>query len=469
MENIKKIFISIKDDKLKGMVLLTDKTIEKYGYGESNRVLGNAYDVAINLLKQIYKDELAGLDDQESVNKLANMGKIIVNKKDLVTKLTSYNDGDIENPIKYVFEYGDKKEEIKLEDCYDKEDYIKKISEKLENVFKTYELKVNSDNLEEKLEELSKLGLYEEIDLSKHLDESLNESLDEVEEIKEHKIKNFVVNHKALSALMLAGTILLVTMIPSCSKKNKNNDDVIPLPTANVTVTPTKTLVPTVQPTEVPKIEEIPTLEPVEFFKEIYIVGEENFFNNYEEPSSDILVVKEVNGKTHSMGDGTYDYTFDHLNAVRNANMSSVANKIQSNIKIQDNGTYIYYENRFYDRDIRDKAYVKYFSMIGNAMIKNAYEYQQFGIVNDYAKLSDYEVVRLIRDNVPLHVYICGCEDYICFSELSNEAKEVVLNIAWTNNLPLNKEIINYDGESLNQDNISDIIINQANMLNITK
>ena len=104
--------------------------------------------------------------------------------------------------------------------------------------------------------------------------------------------------------------------------------------------------------------------------------------------------------------------------------------------------------------------------MIGNQIIKSAYEDDYFRGMIDNSVKSAEEVVRLIENDEPLEVYICGCEDYICFSELSNEAKEVVLNIAWTNNLPLTNTIT-YNGNT--QDDISDIILDKANELGMIK
>ena len=81
--------------------------------------------------------------------------------------------------------------------------------------------------------------------------------------------------------------------------------------------------------------------------------------------------------------------------------------------------------------------------------------------VNYYVKQSGFDVIRLIRDNEPIVVYINGEQQYISYSDLSQEAKEIVLQIVIANNCPMCKDIIDYNGSSYNQDQISEIILNK--------
>ena len=134
---------------------------------------------------------------------------------------------------------------------------------------------------------------------------------------------------------------------------------------------------------------------------------------------------------------------------------------------------------------LSDKAFVKYFSMYGNQIIKNVYKNNQIQGVNEYAKQSCYEVVRCIRDNQPLSVIINGQLQQIYYNDLSNKAKETVLNIAWSNYIVLNSNPdlykissygeeanipeIHYNNEILTKSDIADILITAYEELSITK
>ena len=207
-------------------------------------------------------------------------------------------------------------------------------------------------------------------------------------------------------------------------------------------------------------MEPMETVAPLEYFKEIAFVG----MDNYKDTCSDTILIEKLNGEQYEIYDENYNSS-ETLIEIRNQNMSSVGNYVQSYIPIKDKGIYIYHENIF-NNNLRDKAFVKYFSMIGNQIIKSAYEDDYFRGIVDNAVKSAEDVVSLIENNEPLEVYICGERQFIYFDELSHEAKEMVLNIAWTNNLPLSN-IKTYNGHT--QDDISDIILNKANELDMIK
>lgn len=462
---IKKIILSMDGKNLNGFVVVRDNKVEPYGYGKMiKEELLNKYSKLILELKEQNKDNLNGLNNQDAVNKLYLLGKLEYSDKNLITKITNCFDSE-ENIEKIIVNYIDRQEEIKLKDCNDEADFYEKFKEKLVEMCKTYEIKLdNKDDLtEDFIEKLNLMGLLEDKQEGKIVDDKVSTSLvatdDETYSKKEiltgAKIKNFVVNHKLLSGLIATGVIGLILSTHGCHKKTNNNQtEVINLNNDDYIETQVDYVYE----------EELPTVEPLEYFKEISFANEEMIFPCYIETSDDTLIAKEYSGKSYNVFDSYYGNK-DNLIAVRNENMSNVANYIQSDIKIKDQGIYIYHENLF-DNNLRDKAFVKYFSMFGNQIIKNAYQNKEYGLVIDNAIKSDEELIRLINNNEPLEVYIYGEKQYIYFNELSHDAKEMVLNIAWTNNLPLNKSIVL---SGYNQDDISSIILEQADMLNMIR
>ena len=458
---IKKILLLMKGIDLDGIIVLRDESIKKYE-GVSNAKLKKEYSNLIQELKEQYKTELIDLNEKEVVNKLYSLGKIEYQDAKTITKITNYLDSD-EKPIKFVLDTVNGQEEIKFDDCFDESDYYSKFKEKLVLMCNAYDIKLETstdlnDSLIEKLKKADLLETKkEEKEIEKNFYNTCEVKEDEVT-VGGSKIKNFVVNHKLISGLIAAGVIGLVLSIPGCSKKNNNKVNNEDYSSNN------DKIYEEISFEEEPVIEVIPTVEPLEYFQEIAYVNEESIFPCYIETSDRNLIALEYDGRSYDISDYYYG-NIDNLIATRNENMSNVANYIQSNIKIRDKGIYIYHENLF-NSNLRDKAFVKYFSMFGNQIIKNAYQNKDYGLVVNNAVMSDEAVIELINDNLPLEVYIHGERQEIYFNELSHDAKEIVLNIAWTNNLPLNKEIVL---SGYNQDDISNIILEQADMLNMIR
>lgn len=468
---IKKIILSMDGKELKGLIVIRDNIVEHFGYGKiiKNELYRKYMDLIQELANQC-QEEVAGLSNQDLVNKLFLLGKIEYNRKNLILKITDCFDIDNKHN-KFIVEYENSKEEVKLSDCKNEEEYLNKYIKRLLEVCNTYGIKVTSvddlkNGLLKKLKDLSLVEDKKETKTNRIVndvidnvidDEDLNEDLHSV--VNDSKIKNFVMNHKVLSGILAAGTILLITTIPGCCKKHnkdnavKYNDEPIYLEFEDVEEQE-PILASVVEPSEI---------------KEIYIDGEEYLFKDYVEPSNEMVIAKDVLGTEYYMDDKTFNYSFDNLNEIRNGNLSSIGNYLQSGIEISDQGKYIYYENKFLDKDLIDKAYIKYFSMLGNEIIKNAYVDDNLAKIYDYSRLSAINVVDMIRDDYPLHVFINGQENYIHFSELSKEAKETVLNIVWTNNIALNQKVIYSDNCELNQDDISNIILEKYDQMNMVK
>ena len=456
---IKKIILTMNDEKsLKGLVVVRENSVEKIGYGKiSNEELLKKYSKLVSELKEEYKDELDGLDSRQSVNKLYNLGKLEYSDKKIITKITNYLD-ESENPIKFVVTSTDGEEEIKLSDCYDDKDYILKFKDKMVEMCNTYNIELDSqdDVTDEFIENLEKMGLLENKQEEKIIRETLPETGEKSTELNKEvltdaKIKNFFVNHKLLAGLITAGVVGLILSTHGCHKKEDTKTIINDTPNDNYEE----------ETVEWNVVEDtLPTVEPIEYFKEIAFPN----MVDYVDTVSDNVIVETLDGSTYNADDYYYGDK-DTLIEIRNTNMSNVANYVQSDIAIKDQGSYIYHENLFND-NLKDKAYVKYFSMIGNQIIRSAYQDNYFRGILDNSVKSDEEVVRLINNDEPLEVCICGQMEYIRYSELSKSAKEMVLNIAWTNNLPLSRTIL---PSGYTQDDISEIILDKSNDLGIIK
>lgn len=445
MNNIKKVILSMDKsqktnsfDNLKEIIVIRDNSVDRY-----TSDLKAKYVTIVKELFEQYKNELKDLKINEAINKLGNDLNIInYNREDIIKKMIIYiDDKDI---VKYKAIYNGHEEELSVDECFDPDDFANKVSEKGKEFARIYGI--------ESLSELKKLGLIEAEELNKKLNETM----------KENKIKNLIVNHKTVSGI-LAGAIAIVGIWGGAKLLSKHNNE-----ENSSTQIEFFNEQPSIPPLYT-ELEEIPTIEPTMIPKEIAIKSENKIFPNYEEPNNNRIIVKKINGDNYYLEDNlSFDILFENY---RNPNMSSVGNNVQSNISKEDSGAFIYFENKFNDNLI-DKAYVKYFSMLGNEIIRNAYLENNMGIsygVDYYVRQSGVDVVRLIRDNKPLVVYINGEKQKIRFDELSVEAKEVVLQIAIANNCPTYKDTIEYNNEIINQDDISNIIINKWNELEYSK
>ena len=440
---IKKIILSvdvsdgndITEDKIQGIVVVSENDIVRYGYGKMTQdELMKKYSELTDELLKIHESELTGLDKQQAINKLCVLKKIEISDKKVISRITTY-----EKSNKFIVEYADADTKTYNYDTTEKYDYnLKKVIKELVDFYGLYDAHDYEEYPVEYLNSLSEMGLYREV---KPLSETL----------KLNQVKNFVLNHKVLSGV-LAGAITLglgygvYKLSKSGSVSNPSNGNA-------VISTTTDDVSPTLQP------------KPVMFENEQYL------FPFYVDVSSEDIIVNEINGISHYMNDG-YDSSFAHLNEMRNQEMSSVANHVQNGSSLERSGNIIYYENKFANSDSAERYFVKYFSIIGNSIIRSAYQENNYesdyGVLR-YSKLSAKEVIRLICDDEPLIIYINGEKEYVRYSQLSTEAKEAVLNIAWANNLPFYNQTLSYNGALYTQDDISEIIIDLYNNLNMVK
>ena len=373
-------------------------------------------------------------------------------------------------------------------------DEIMRIYTNYVNILKN-QYKIQLDGLNTDKEQVNKLASLGVIERNEHFfdyDEPENDNEVEDNYVESSKIKNFIVNHPYISAAIVTGaTFVIVHSGIKLAKKNYNTKDNKNKTTMELQL-PEETKKPEfefVQETKAPRITpkhtvtSKTTVKPKDTSSKIsFLYHNSNF--TYPEPSSNKILMRKVNGEEYF----SFNDNLESLMEIRNYNMDSVANKVQSDIEIDNDGMYIYYENLFNDYDIKDKAFVKYFSRFGNQIIKCAYQDNNFDLelgVNKFAKQSCYDFIRYVRDNEPLSVYIDDIKQDIYYSELSKDAKEAVLNIAVANYTALNSypELykddpdreesliieINYKNEEITKADVLDIIINAYNELHLTK
>ena len=476
MENIRKIIYSLDNEKnIKRIICIDDENITRYSSEDlSQNDLRKIYlECCSNLFKK-YEKELEGLSKQDKLNKLASMGLIVRKEKNLIIHVTEYDD-----PVMMKIIYEEKDEEIKASDM-EADEYISACNNIFKKICEDYDIEAN--NIDELKTQLKNIGIYEE---SKTLSEVLED---------EH-ISNFHINKRLIAgilgtsalALMICGGVKLIKHINKENKENKKQN-VIETPiyyeptstpyTEKVVEEPFMFLeeqTPTPEPT--PTQTPAPTVAP-----EIYFVNEKEIFPGYEEVRGKNIILTDINNSMFL----TYSEKTDFYE-IRNKTMDAIANYIQSNIPNEEKGYYIYFENLFRDAELSDKAFVKYFSMLGNEIIKSFYKDNNYDVngSNKYAIKSCYEVVRCIRNNEPLSVYINGELKDIYYSDISNNAKYAVLNIAWSNYTVLNSSPdlykisdlgeeakipeIHYNNEIITKSEIADILINAYENLSITK
>ena len=440
---IKKIVCGLEDGNLKTLVVIRDTNVSIYeSHKYSNEELQNHYNEAILELIAKHFDVLEGVKEEEIPDKLSEMGAILLRDEKIITKIEIYDD-----PIKMVVSYSNgTKEQVNYDNLFESE-FVNACKTKVRELKNTYELS---------FEDLKNLKLYEVFNIKKENTEYVEE------ETLTTKIKNLVINHKLLAGLV-AGAILITGGI----KLSKNSSNKGETKTAIVLETEMPTNVPTMKPTIVPTVEPTPVVTPTPTPAPTMNDTMQPLIDYRHQETAGSVIVEEIkDGEviSHKVGDNSYDYSTENLLQVRFDNMSDLGNAVQnSHSRLSEVGTVIYFDKLF--MDARDKAYVQYFSRLGNEIILNAYKDDDISYSNYYTKWSCYEVVRCIRDDYPIKVLIDGKEQYIRYSELSREAKEIVLNIAWGNYFPLNKQTISYNGESLIQDDIGDIIIEASDQL----
>ena len=149
--------------------------------------------------------------------------------------------------------------------------------------------------------------------------------------------------------------------------------------------------------------------------------------------------------------------------------MASHINNPNENPDLTTTGTFIFYEKFFQNE--ADRAYIKYFSNIGNEIIYQAFYNNNMDTAREYIQVANYEIVRCIRDLEPVRVNINGEERYVTYDDLTPNAKQLVLNIAYATSYALTSDTFEYNDEIIDKEDTQMIVIDANNILNnsITK
>ncbi len=484
MENkIIKVILSMAQNTLRGIIVQREHTVKKYGYGKisHNQLLEKYSEIARELKKQYIK-EIDGLSEQDAINKLYLMGKFQYNRDNLITNVTIYDENTENEKMKVVYE--DKTEYINKNNS----DYDQRKEMIIKELCSNFDIKDDND----RLNKLKFSGLYKI--------KTNSEKIEKV--IKENKIEKLKIRNKKILSAILAGAITVTGIgigIAKFNRKNNNsnsfnnkvetlldkpNDTKVPTIYEDIirneehnnsemidifnspTISPTSTIKPTTKPTVFETNTIKPSSSPAIIFnnkiKNIHFINENEYFMNYEDIIDSKIIAKKINGFNFYIEKDKINRIIKNMNALRQDNLLNTNDK--NNVRIL-----VFYEKLLTLDDEKSKAFVKYFSMIGNEIILNL---DNLNNKNDYAILSSSEVIRLIRDNEPLVCYINGKREQIYFSEIEKEAQDMVLNIAWLNNSILTNDI-QYNDINISKEKIYDIILgatdprkNMKNFLN---
>ena len=256
-----------------------------------------------------------------------------------------------------------------------------------------------------------------------------------VEEVK--AIRNLKVNWKVVTSLIIAGAIVWVgkshygrfVKNNAIQNNTQSNEPIITsAPKVTPTPAPTKTPVPTQVPTKTP--------EPV---VETQTYQGDNLPNTIDFellgiPTRTDVVRIEVdyeNGKYGRIYTKTDNKTEDIDEMIALAN--NTTNCIIFNTKSSNAGSLVYYENLFVEQP-EIASFVAHFSKFYNGLVEESYSNQttlRTEDENEYVKLANSEIIRLICNDNPLEVTLeNGKKVEVCYNDLPEDAKYVVLSIA---------------------------------------
>ena len=451
MENkIVKINLNFDTDGVKSIVVVRENKIE-------TRTNPNYFlQVFASLFNEIRNSnsEYKNLSEEELKNKLQEKGLLKEYSKLYIKNVQVDNDGIT------IINSNDEKERI---DKASTEDY--------DNI---YDSTIDSLRSYYGDVDFEKLGLLVD---NRKKEKNIKKENNDLKGVKNIKITKKMIALVTTGALLLMGASgyvgHLLTNRNSQKENHKSQNNIeweftTPTPTPElITVTPTVTA--TSLPTPTPTVQPTPTAPPI-----IYNQPEVSFTQLEDDPNSQVLAIEIYDGYVtpHEYSDSDFDCSIDNLVNIRLQNTSDLASHINNpneNPDLTTTGTFIFYEKFFQNE--ADRAYIKYFSNIGNEIIYQAFYNNNMDTAREYIQVANYEIVRCIRDLEPVRVNINGEERYVTYDDLTPNAKQLVLNIAYATSYALTSDTFEYNDEIIDKEDTQMIVIDANNILNnsITK
>lgn len=446
MENkIVKINLNFDTDGVKSIVVVRENKIE-------TRTNPNYFlQVFASLFNEIRNSnsEYKNLSEEELKNKLQEKGLLKEYSKLYIKNVQVDNDGIT------IINSNDEKERI---DKASTEDY--------DNI---YDSTIDSLRSYYGDVDFEKLGLLVD---NRKKEKNIKKENNDLKGVKNIKITKKMIALVTTGALLLMGASgyvgHLLTNRNSQKENHKSQNNIeweftTPTPTPElITVTPTVTA--TSLPTPTPTVQPTPTAPPI-----IYNQPEVSFTQLEDDPNSQVLAIEIYDGYVtpHEYSDSDFDCSIDNLVNIRLQNTSDLASHINNpneNPDLITTGTFIFYEKFFQDQE--DRAYIEYFSKIGNEIIYHAFYNNNMDTAREYIQVANYEIVRCIRDLEPVKVNINGEERYVTYDDLTPNAKQLVLNIAYATSYALTSDNFEYNNEIIDKEDTQMIIIDANNILN---
>lgn len=446
MENkIVKINLNFDTDGVKSIVVVRENKIE-------TRTNPNYFlQVFASLFNEIRNSnsEYKNLSEEELKNKLQEKGLLKEYSKLYIKNVQVDNDGIT------IINSNDEKERIDKASTEDYDNIYDSIIDSLRSYYGDVDFE--------------KLGLLVD---NRKKEKNIKKENNDLKGVKNIKITKKMIALVTTGALLLMGASgyvgHLLTNRNSQKENHKSQNNIeweftTPTPTPElITVTPTVTA--TSLPTPTPTVQPTPTAPPI-----IYNQPEVSFTQLEDDPNSQVLAIEIYDGYVtpHEYSDSDFDCSIDNLVNIRLQNTSDLASHINNpneNPDLITTGTFIFYEKFFQDQE--DRAYIEYFSKIGNEIIYHAFYNNNMDTAREYIQVANYEIVRCIRDLEPVKVNINGEERYVTYDDLTPNAKQLVLNIAYATSYALTSDNFEYNNEIIDKEDTQMIIIDANNILN---
>lgn len=446
MENkIVKINLNFDTDGVKSIVVVRENKIE-------TRTNPNYFlQVFASLFNEIRNSssEYKNLSEEELKNKLQEKGLLKEYSGLYIKNVQVDNDGIT------IINSNDEKERIDKASTEDYDNIYDSIIDSLRSYYGDVDFE--------------KLGLLVD---NRKKEKNIKKENNDLKGVKNIKITKKMIALVTTGALLLMGASgyvgHLLTNRNSQKENHKSQNNIeweftTPTPTPElITVTPTVTA--TSLPTPTPTVQPTPTAPPI-----IYNQPEVSFTQLEDDPNSQVLAIEIYDGYVtpHEYSDSDFDCSIDNLVNIRLQNTSDLASHINNpneNPDLITTGTFIFYEKFFQDQE--DRAYIEYFSKIGNEIIYHAFYNNNMDTAREYIQVANYEIVRCIRDLEPVKVNINGEERYVTYDDLTPNAKQLVLNIAYATSYALTSDNFEYNNEIIDKEDTQMIIIDANNILN---